>query len=207
MNDNNGHNLSLKYLASLSMAEVFLNHFQERYIAMLDIFKDGTKRLRKGISDQIQKSDIRNDIGGYAENEFLILDEISNINSHVFKVYTIVTMYSETEILLKEWLTYLYKNESMRIGNFNDIKAKYKCKGIDLPKFNNYNDFNCLRKSNNSIKHNSKALENIYCPFLSKTFKAGDNIEFSEGEIVEFAQTISAFMLSVRHKVTQVLDE
>jgi hypothetical protein len=186
--------------------EVFYLKYIDRYIMILDIFNDGINSSRQFIFDEISKSNLKNDIGGIAEDEFSILDELDNENSHIFKIYTIVSMYSESEITLKKWLEYL--RGCQNIGNIEDIEKKYNENTIELSKLDCYEDFNCLRLLNNSIKHNdSIANKKIECPCLSEVFNKNDNIQLSEGQIITLADNISKFMLNVLEKVKGKLSQ
>jgi len=160
-------------IAALIRYDFFFRQYTERYSMILDIYHVGTNKIRKHISNQIKQSGLQNDNGGYPEDEFIILDELDKVNSHIFKVYTLVSMYSESEIALKEWLRYLHGSH-VDAGTIGKLKKKYKDKEIDLPSLGGYEDFNCLRLLNNCIKHKGSIADRcIHCVCLNRVFNSG----------------------------------
>lgn len=203
MNDDDKYFLDPKGV-DLFRYKMFFHEYNDRYRMMINIYEEGLKRIHKNITDSIRKSNLRYDIGGYAEDKFTILEEIDGVDSNVFRVCIIVTMYSECELALKQWVKYL-SSDYLAIRDFEDLEKKYKAKGIDLPQLPGYeNLYVCLRLLNNNIKHNGGiAGKDITCHCLSKVFKKGDAIQLSEGQLIQLAENVSQFMINVLDKVSE----
>jgi len=190
---------------ALKTYEVFFADYARRYRAMINTFNEGLEEIRGQSLMQIQENDLEKERKEIPDDGFSILDDMDNVDGRLFKVCIIATMYSETELGLKDLLGHLY-DYNMTSLNIDELKNKYRETNIDLEKLKGFADFECLRSLNNCINHNAGTADRyIHCSCLSKIFYMGETVNLSEDQIVKMAESISRFMLDAVHAVTESL--